>query len=77
MYENTQKGEVAHHSFTLLRNMYFFVFRATLNLERSAVANLREQMKQGPLDEKVDIVMLNSSCVRPNVAAVGLRRCTS
>ena len=34
-----------------------FVFRATLNLERSAVANLREQMTQGPLDDKVDIVI--------------------
>ena len=34
-----------------------FVFRATLNLEQSAVANLREQMTQGPLDDKVDIVI--------------------
>ena len=58
--------------------IYFVVFRATLDLERSAVANLREQMKQGPLDEKVhvDIVILNSSCVRTGIAAVRLCRLT-
>ena len=49
--------KVRKHTTTLPCKETSFVFRATLNLERSAVANLREQMTQGPLDDKVDIVI--------------------
>ena len=41
------------------------------------MANLREQMTQGPQDGKVDIVMTNSSFAKPGIAAVKLYRCTS
>lgn len=42
------------------------VFRVSLDLEKSALANLKEEMKQAQLNQEVCVTLMNTSKVLTN-----------
>ena len=49
-----------------IQNMPSIVFRVSLDLEKSALANLKEEMKQTQLNQEVCVTVMNTSKVLNN-----------